>query len=289
MDFEVREIELKRISSSANQEIKRLSKLRSRKGRDREGTFLIEGEKMLGEAVASGARVRTILLREDGAVSEEEQIDWLRQTTVNFGGIGESERSDEEANPTNERAHALLLSRELFDKLASTETPQGVMAEVEKPAIDYREAESHVVLDRMQDPGNVGSIIRSAAAAGRYGVILLKGTADPFSEKVVRAAAGAIFKVPICIAKDEEEALAMLKKDHTPLIACSMDGEEVYSATDLRGKVAIVVGNEGSGLSDSLIENSDKRVRIPMSEGCESLNAAIAISILLFEKRRQDG
>jgi TrmH family RNA methyltransferase len=232
---------------------------------------------MLSEAIASGARVLTILLREDGNTESEYPA-----------GPGSIPHSDKTVGESETQMRTMLLSSDLFDKLSSTETPQNIMAEVEKPQLSLESAEAYVVLDRIQDPGNVGSIIRSAAAAGRYGMILLKGTADPFSDKVVRASAGAIFKVPICTGRKAKEALTKLKEENTPLIACSMDGEEIYHVANLKGKVAIVVGNEGSGLSDSLIDNSDVRVRIPMSDDSESLNAAIAVSILLFEKRRQD-
>jgi TrmH family RNA methyltransferase len=250
------------ITSESNSVVKLARKLCDKRGRDKTGAFLIEGVNLLAEARGSGARITHILLR----------------------GSADFPRRDAYAD-----IETVILADGLFDEIADTGTPQGVMAIVQKPETgSVAEGRSFVVLDRLQDPGNVGSIIRSADAAGLDGVIAVSGTADVFSPKVVRAAAGAIFRIPVHFMPDGETALNTLKARGIRSVACSMTGERVYSEATLSGAVAIIVGNEGGGLSEQFLLGADERVYIPMRQGSESLNASVAAAVVMFDKQRQE-
>jgi TrmH family RNA methyltransferase len=259
------------ITSESNSVVKLAKKLRDKRGRDKEGSFLIEGANLLAEARKSGARITHILLREN----EDSDI-----------------MSDAEPE-----IDTVILGGGLFDELADTVTPQGVMAIVRKPEsgsyfstadVSQNRGQSIVVLDRLQDPGNVGGIIRSAAAAGLDGIVSVGDTADVFSRKVVRATAGAIFRIPIRFAPDGETVLKYLRTCGIRSVACTMTGDRLYSEAALTGDVAIIVGNEGGGLSPVFLAGADEHVYIPMREGVESLNASVAAAIVMFEKKRQE-
>ncbi|MDR1029111.1 MAG: RNA methyltransferase [Clostridiales Family XIII bacterium] len=259
------------ITSEANSIVKLAKKLRDKRGRDKEDAFLVEGDNLIEEAFKSGARVTHLILREgaDGdAVAARKQSD----------------------------IETVVLSDGLFRAIADTVTPRDVMAIVRKPAEGRRFGPdelaegscSLVVLDRIRDPGNVGSILRSAAAADFTGVVAVRGTADIFSPKVVRAASGAVFRLPVYFASDEASTLEALRARDIRSFACDMTGDRVYHEATLTGNVAIIVGNEGEGLSAPFRAGADERVYIPMKEGSESLNASVAASIVMFEKRKQE-
>jgi TrmH family RNA methyltransferase len=258
------------VTSESNSVVKLAKRLRDKRGRDKEGAFLIEGANLLTEAQKSGARITHIFLREK------------EDSGTALGGAPEID--------------TVMLGGALFDEIADTVTPQGVMAIVRKPErelrlgeVDFRnDGKSLVVLDRLQDPGNVGGIIRSAAAAGFDGVVSVADTADVFSRKVVRATAGAIFRIPIRFAPDGEAVLEYLRTHSIRTAACTMTGDRSYSEAALAGDVAIIVGNEGGGLSEEFLAGADERVYIPMREGVESLNASVAAAIVMFEKKRQE-
>ncbi|MDR2156802.1 MAG: RNA methyltransferase [Clostridiales Family XIII bacterium] len=286
------------ITSESNKIVRLAKKLRDRRGRDSEGAFLAEGEHLLEEARKSGARIMYVLLRESGSVRLRERVsDW---------GCGQANGRDAhvpgEADEVQE-ARTVVLADGLFDRLADTVTPQAVMTIVRKPCGNHRfgtedtaevptdgvaDRAALVVLDRLRDPGNVGGIIRSAEAAGFTGVIAEKGSVDIFSQKVVRAASGALFRIPVRFVPDAAAALRALKSRGIRTIACSMAGERTYDEAPLAGDVAIIVGNEGGGLSAPFLTEADERIRIPMREGSESLNVLVAASIVMFEKRRQE-
>jgi TrmH family RNA methyltransferase len=273
---------LKEITSRANPSVKRAVKLRTRRGRDEYNAFLAEGDILIEEAARSGADIAEIFVREG---SDYEFT----------GAIA---------------GHVNSLSGDLFDEIADTVTPQDVIAVIAKPKhgelsgalldglagrykaddagdTGRKDALSVVILDRLQDPGNVGTVLRSADAAGFDAVIAIKGTADVYAPKVVRAAAGAIFRIPVFQAKDADEALAALRDARFKVCALHMEGAD-YNVAELQGRTALVVGNEGAGVSKDFLLGAQMRVCIPMREGADSLNAGVAASIVMFEKVRQD-
>jgi TrmH family RNA methyltransferase len=138
----------------------------------------------------------------------------------------------------------------------------------------------------LQDPGNVGTIIRTAEAAGFAGVIAVKGTADIWSQKVCRATAGAIIRLPLFTADSADDALRLLARLGIRPVACDMSGESMYADGALGGSIALIIGNEGGGVSREFADASPRMVGIPMSGESESLNAAVAAAVLMYEKKR---
>ena len=144
-----------------------------------------------------------------------------------------------------------------------------------------------VILDRLQDPGNIGSIVRTAEAAGFGTLIAIKGTGDVYSPKTVRAAAGSLLRVDVFEGMDSGEAVRLCREQGMRIIASDLEGAAEYTDADLTGDIAIVIGNEGNGISDEFREAADTLVRIPMEGDIESLNAAAAAGVLMYESMRQ--
>lgn len=178
---------------------------------------------------------------------------------------------------------------ELFDHLTSTETNQGVLTLVKPPewteADLFTEPALVVLLDGVQDPGNVGTILRAAESFGATGALLLKGTANVYQPKAVRATAGSLFRLPLYAGLAADEALAMLTRHNVPLLAAMPRGGLSIWEQDWRSACAIVIGSEGQGVSHAL-EAAAHPVQIP-TKGVESLNAALAAGVLLYEAHRQ--
>lgn len=254
---------MREITSKENRIIKLREQLKSRKYRERYGLYLIEGKNLLEEAVKEKASIEAVLIRHG------------------YEGI-----------PPDLEDRTYCLEEKLFDKLAETDTSQGVMAIVKKPqfsAADFVEKtaeENFVILDRLQDPGNIGTIIRTADAAGYSLVVALKGTADIFSPKVVRAAAGSLFRVPVVFIDDNRELLSFIRAAGGKLIATCFETDRCYYDVDLTRGIGLIIGNEGNGISKELMEMADLKIRIPMSGTVESLNASVAAAILMYEKVR---
>ena len=185
---------------------------------------------------------------------------------------------------------AFVLDEKLFDRLAQTETSQGVLAIVAKPetdAGDFASASGNfVVLDRLQDPGNIGTILRTADAAGYRLAVVMKGTADIFSPKVVRAATGSLFRMPVVFMDSNSELVEFTRAAGKKLVATCFDTERCYFDEDLTDNIALVIGNEGNGICKEIIESSDVKIKIPMHGNIESLNASVAAGILMYEAVR---
>lgn len=264
---------MREIVSDSNRQYKLFQKLATRKYRDRYGLYLIEGENLIREAVQNGAKIDSVIVRDDAAEK------YLRADGALAAGL---------------QAAAFVLSGRQFAALAQTETSQGVLAAVRMPQLslasigpDHLKPGSNVlVLDRLQDQGNVGTVIRTADAAGYKAVIALKGTADLFAPKTVRAAAGSLFRVRLALAETEEELLRFTRAAGKKLAAACPAGSRYYYEEDLRHDIALVLGNEGNGISESLLEKADVKIKIPMSGSIESLNVAAAAAILMYEAVR---
>lgn len=238
------------ILSRQNPLVKELASLKEKKGRRRTGTFLVEGHKMVREAVASGMDVVRLILREDYA--------------------GETYGLP-----------AVLLGRDAFAAVCDEKTPQGIAAEVVIPERSVQPPQGRcLLLDGLQDPSNVGAILRTAVAAG-YEDVYLAGCADPFSPKSVRASMSGVFFARIMQGTQEEilSAIAGL-----PVIAADMGGEDVFSYAAPE-KFCLAVGSEGSGLSALVRGRADVTVCIPMDARTESLNAAVSAGILMYALR----
>ena len=183
-------------------------------------------------------------------------------------------------------AHAALVSPELLEYAADTETPQGLLFTCQIPPAPKRLPGGRLlVLDGVQDPGNVGTILRTADAFGADGVVLLSGCADPWSPKVVRATMGACFRLPVLSCRPEE-LTAMLAEEKIPLYATALREDTLDIREVPLSRAAVVIGSEGKGVSEQVLSLCEKTLKIPMRERCESLNAAMAAGIVLWESFR---
>lgn len=253
---------MREISSKDNKIFRLCEQLSHKKYRDKLGLYLIEGENLLEEAVKNGAAIKTVLMCRDYRGSL-------------FG--------------TEDKA--FCLSDKLFEQLSQTETTQGIMAIVEKPELSPdrfldRGGGNFIVLDRLQDPGNIGTILRTADAAGYELAIVMKGTADVFSPKAVRAATGSLFRMPVVFMDSVDELMEFTRAAGKKLVATCFDTDRYYYDENLKGNIALIIGNEGSGISRELIECSDLKIKIPMHGNIESLNASVAAGILMYEAVR---
>ncbi len=254
---------MREIRSKDNKIWKRCEQLTMRKYRDRSGLYLIEGENLLDEAIRNHVRIETVLVREDC----------------------------QKALPPEAADKAFLLDARLFDKLAQTVTSQGILAVVAKAEVRKEDfiglpGSNFIVLDRLQDPGNIGTILRTADAAGYRLAILMKGTADVYAPKVVRAATGSLFRMPVVSMASTEELVEFTRAAGKKLTATCLDAQRCYYDEDLTHDIALVIGNEGRGVAPALIESSELRIKIPMQGNIESLNAAVAAGVLMYEAMR---
>ena len=259
---------MKTINSTNNKIYKLCKELTAKKYRDKVGKYLIEGPNLIEEAMKNGIEIEYLVARSD------------------YSGIFELISC---AATKNE---PVLVEERLFDKLSQTETSQGVLAIVSKK--DYQASDffnivkdgNIVILDRLQDPGNIGTIIRTADAAGYRGLIAIKGTGDVYSPKVVRAAAGSVFRVPVLFVDTPNEMARLCKEYGKQLIATCFDTDNMYYDINMKKDIGLIIGNEGNGISEELIRMADIKVKIPMSGNIESLNAAVAAGILMYENLR---
>jgi RNA methyltransferase, TrmH family len=250
------------ITSPANPLMKEIRKAITRGGLTGAGLCVAETLNLVDEALRSRCRIRSVI-------------------------AGESARGDLESRmPRLASARLAMVPDKLLDA-----SSQGIVALVEPPAWDLetmlRPGTQHLVLviDGVQDPGNMGTILRSAEAFAATGVLLLKGTVNPFNPKAVRASAGSIFRVPFLHTLDDSQVLAAVRDSGAQLFAAVPNGSQPAACVDLTGPCAIAIGSEGHGLRASL-RSAAKDLSIPTT-GVESLNAAISTAILLYEARRQ--
>jgi TrmH family RNA methyltransferase len=256
----------KRISGRDNPEFKRFLAVRARKKADR---ILLQGPKLLREAVRSGLKVEAIAFDETRALPQD-----LLQ----------------EASPVR----LLQFSAALMKSLSDVETHQGVIAMIEAPVFDrnwWSQREPFIlVLDGLQDPGNVGTLFRTAEAAGVSGVFLTRGCADPLSPKALRASAGSAFRLPHLLDLAPADMLALLPSHLTLLAAVAApSASSVFGEAPLRLPLALALGSEGAGLSPLIERAATSRVRIPSARAVESLNVGVAGAILMFEIARRAG
>jgi TrmH family RNA methyltransferase len=266
---------LRRIEGRHNPLLKQLRQAFSRAQRTEEGDCAIEGLRMLEEAIRSGLRFRAVFFRESA-----------------------QERAERLLPQIGAQVETLLLPDKLFDASVPSETPQGVAALVrlkEFSLEDVLEKERLqvgpiVALAGLQDPGNLGTIIRSAEAFGSAGILLGEGTVSPLNAKAVRASAGSIFRLPVVAAASGgglEDVAKKLRAQGVRLIATSSHKGTPLDQANLTGSLAVFIGSEGSGLPRALMPLMDESVAIPHAEQVESLNAGVAGSIVLYEAARQ--
>lgn len=256
------------IQSKDNELLKSIAKLKEKRYRVKTGEFIIEGFRFVEEALKSDFEVETVL------ISEEQEKRW---------------NDFELENKLKSGIRVAWVKDELIKHLCSTENPQGIIAVLKKNKFNlsqHQDGGFYVLIDKLQDPGNLGTIIRTSHAAGASGVILTKGTVDPYNEKTLRATMGSIFRIPV-IDDLNYEFVDKLREKGYKLIATSLEKSMSLYDADLKQNVILSVGNEGNGISTEVFERADIRVRIPMPGEAESLNVSSAAAILIFEAVRQ--
>ena len=259
------------ILSKNNEKIKKVRSLKQKKYRDESGVFLVEGERAVKDALAF-SRVLAVFGTEDA----------LRK-------CGLAETGEVPESNADEKTAVYAVSPEVYETLSDTVSPQGITAVAQKRqgisaeksenagnAENAGKAERSLLLDGVSDPGNVGAILRTAAAAG-YQNVFLADCADPYSPKAVRAAMGGIFRVNLAEG-NREEILSLIR---VPIVVASMEGENAFNA-NLPAAFCLAVGNEANGVSDFVRKKAAFTVSIPMQSGVESLNAAVSAGILMY-------
>ncbi|WP_296083912.1 RNA methyltransferase [uncultured Agrobacterium sp.] len=263
--------QVKEVTSLANPIIKDIKNLTQKKGREESGTFMAEGLKLVIDALELGWTIRTLVYAK--AAKGKPLVEQAAVKTVASGGL------------------VLEVSEKVISSITRRDNPQmvvGVFDQKWKPLRDIRPAagETYVALDRVRDPGNLGTIIRTADAAGASGVILVGECTDPFSLETVRATMGSVFAMPVARAS-VDEFLSWRKGAGVSVVATHLAGSVDYRTIDYKRKpVVLLMGNEQSGLPPELSSQADQLARIPQQGRADSLNLAIASAVMLFEARR---
>ncbi len=257
------------ITSLSNPRVKQVVQWQSKaKERKKDGIFLVEGIKMYEEAPESAIKETYIL---------EETLERVKGTSV----------ADKLAKTGYE-----VVSKDVFLKMSDTQTPQGILCVVKRPQFDLEkllqtENPLFVVLEDLQDPGNLGTIVRTGEGAGVTAVFMSKNTVDIYNPKTIRATMGSIYRVPHIYIEDIGELLEKLHKAAVKTYAAHLKGENYYSSFSFREGTAFLIGNEGSGLKKDTADKADFYLKIPMEGQVESLNAGIATALLMYETHRQ--
>ena len=256
------------ITSKDNEFVKHVKKLKEKKYREEYGEFIIEGIKMIEEAINENAKIKQIVVCEDcknsGAIPQELLYEIAKYDCV-------------------------YVAEKVFLQMTDVSNPQGILAIIDKSSnkeelIDFK-ADLFLILDNIQDPGNMGTILRTADSINLKQILVSKGSSDVYNPKVVRSTMGAIFRVKVIECEDLGKTVKELKKHKIKVYATDLRTDK--SIYDVKyKKSAIVIGNEANGVSNEVLEASDERIKIPMKGKTESLNAAVATSIILYEAVR---
>ena len=263
------------ITSNSNKKIKQVALWQSKaKERKKDNVFVVEGAKMFLEAPEETIREvyvsQSFFERISGSPNfHAEEI--LRK----LARIGYEEVLDD-----------------LFEKMSDTRTPQGILAVLSQPkytldSLLQKENPLFVLLENIQDPGNLGTILRTGEGAGVTGVIMSDSTVDIYNPKVIRSTMGSIYRVPFVYESDLQEVVRTLQGAGVRTYAAHLKGEDYYDSFSFKGPTAFLIGNEGNGLTVELSDVADSYLKIPMEGQVESLNAAVATALLMYEAHRQ--
>ncbi len=256
------------ITSTKNQQIRTVIELKKKaKARNESGLFAVEGIRMAAEL-------------------PKERIEQVY--------VSESFLKHPEHSSVLDRLSSFeTVSDSVFSAMSDTKTPQGILALVKKREYTLEEMLAGgqtpflMLLENLQDPGNLGTIVRAGEGAGITGVIMSRDTVDIYNPKVIRSTMGSLFRIPFLYAENLGETVRFLKKNHVKILAAHLEGAVVYDEEDCTGALGFLIGNEGNGLSEEIGALADARIKIPMAGQVESLNAAVAASVLMFETARQ--
>ncbi|WP_102411741.1 TrmH family RNA methyltransferase [Beduinella massiliensis] len=255
---------MQEITSTQNEKIRALKALSQKKGREEAGCFLVESVKMVREA-ADSMQVLTVLV-------DASHVDALMPLLDKLEGMG---------------TQVLRAPEHVLKSVSDAKTPQGILASVRMPKAPQRLAGTRLVaLDGVQDPGNVGTILRTADAAGFDGALLGDGCADVFGPKALRATMGSIFRVPVLRVPELPASLTAYREAGYSVVTSELDGSPFYQRKDVGERFVLVIGSEARGVSDAVSRVATHRLKLPMRGGAESLNAAVAAGIMLYELTR---
>ena len=258
------------ITSTSNARVKRLVNLKKkRKSRDEEKVFLVEGIRMFREVPVK--QLEEVYVSESFYKQERDTVELVLKGS--------------EVRPE-------VLSDTVFDYVSDTKTPQGVLCVVRQMEYSLEEVTAGecpmiMVLDHLQDPGNLGTILRTAEGAGVTGILMDQECVDVYNPKTIRSTMGSVYRMPFCYVEDLKEGICCLKKRGIHTYAAHLEGSQNYEKEDYRKPCAFLIGNEGNGLRKEIADLADIYIKIPMKGQVESLNAAIAASVLMFEAARQ--
>lgn len=260
------------IYSNENDTFKKAKQLSKKKYRDQYEQYIIEGVRIVLDAVEKKKSIDCIVFCED--LFDTSGGEQLIHLLVNL------------------HYKLFKMTKKMYSEITDTKNPQGIMAILpfEKHDCEFILSKNNafsIVLDRIQDPGNLGTILRTAEAAGVDAVLMAKGCVDLYNPKTIRATMGSIFNIPIINFNSTEEIINVLKCKGFEIISTSLNASQYYYELNFNNKMAIVIGNEANGILPEIIQNSDHVVKIPMIGNAESLNAAIAASIIMYEAVRQ--
>lgn len=262
---------MQKITSKDNDFVKHVKKLKDKKYRDESNEFIVEGIKLVKEAIQEKAKIKQIVICEDCENSDNIPKD-LTYEIAKF--------------------ECIYVTKQIFTSLTEVKNPQGILAIIDKNSstlkdekIDYSQ-DIIVALDDLQDPGNLGTILRTVDSIGLNQILVSKGTADCFNPKVVRSTMGAIFRVNIIECENLKDTLKKTKKNGFEIMVTSLQTDNSIYDVDFNKKV-IVIGNEANGVEADIQNMADKKVKIPMLGKAESLNASVATGIVLYEYVRQ--
>lgn len=254
------------ITSSSNQQMKNITALiKKAKERRAQGLFVVEGKKMFTE-IPSG---------------------WLRNVYVSESFLAEPEAKRLLSGTSYE-----VVSDAVFKNISDTQTPQGILSLVQMPQYELSsliqgERTHLLIVESVQDPGNLGTMVRTGEGAGITGIILNKTTVDLFHPKTIRSTMGSIYRVPYYITDDLARTIQELKRQQIRVYAAHLRGTMQYDEPSYVGGSAFLIGNEGNGLTDEIADLADAYIRIPMEGEVESLNAAVSAALLMYETNRQ--
>lgn len=259
------------IKSKDNSKIKYIRSLNIKKNRENDNTFVVEGIKFVWESIDENADIKFVLISESISQKKEilELIQILKHKLIEY----------------------FLCEDNIFNGVTGTINSQGILSIVTKSSyskeIILNNYKFIVLCDRIQDPGNLGTIIRTSDAFGPAAVILNRGCVDVYNPKVVRATAGSMFRVPFIIGEENQEILEYIKRAGFKIISTVINSDYSFDNIDKFNKICVVIGNEGQGISQEIIEASDINITIKMNGRAESLNASIAAGICIYEIRKK--
>ena len=254
------------ITSKDNEIVKYIKKLREKKARDEFGEFIIEGTKMIEEAVREKVKIKMVVVCEE-----------LNQSPIPKDVLYKIAKEK-----------VIYVNDKIFKTLTDVTTPQGILAIVEKnirTEIDYSK-DLYLVLDSIQDPGNMGTILRTADSIGLNQIIVSKGNIDCYNSKVIRSSMGSIFRVNVVEVEDLPKTIKEMKKHKLQILATDLSANCSIYDVDYK-KSVIVIGNEGNGVSKDVLNLADKKIKIFMNGKTESLNVAVATGIILYNAIRK--